>query len=97
MYRALTPSMSVLYCSPLYYAANTRLVTIRLSRHEVVHCNRLVQIYSRDRLFFRHDPPAQTEEFVGAQHCELRYHSEPWTDALIKELSAFQGRPAEAA
>jgi Protein of unknown function (DUF4238) len=93
----LTPAMSVLFCSPSRYASTTRLATLRLRRDEVDHCNRLVQVYSCDRIFFRNDAPARCQELIDARHYELRYHSEPWSDELIKALAAFHGCPAKAA
>lgn len=93
----LTPAMSVLYCSPSRYASTTRLATVRLSRDEVAHCNRLIQVYSCDRVFFRTDTPDRIKEFADARHYELKYHSEPWSDALIEALAGFHGHPAEAA
>jgi hypothetical protein len=93
----LTPAMSVLYCSPPSYASTTRLAAIRLHRDEVIHCNRLVQVYSCDRIFFRNDAPARLREFIDARHYDLQDHSEPWTDQLIEALAAFHGDPAKAA
>lgn len=93
----LTPAMSVLYCSPSRYASTTRIATVRLRRDEVDYCNWLVQIYACDRLFYRSDAPARSQEFIDARHYELRYHSEPWSDELINTLAAFHGRPAKAA
>ncbi len=93
----LTPAISVLYCSPSSYASTTRLATIRLSRDEVAHCNRLVQVYSHDRVLFRTDTPERLKQFADDRHHEFKYHSEPWSDALIKALAEFHGCPAEAA
>lgn len=87
----LTPTISVLYCSPSRYASTTRLATIRLLRDEVVHCNRLVQIYSCDRIFYRNDRPDLLKEYADTRHHLLRYHSEPWSDAIIDALAAFHG------
>jgi hypothetical protein len=93
----LTPTICVLYCSPSRYASTTRLATIRLRREEVDHCNRLVQVYSCDRVFFRNDAPARYQEFIDARHYELQYHSESWSDQLIDALAAFHGPVAEGA
>lgn len=86
----LTPAISVLYCSPSRYFSPPRLVTIRLTSSEVDHLNRLVQVYSNDRIFYRNEPPTLYPEFALNAHRELQYHSEPWTDAFIDALATFR-------
>lgn len=90
----LTPTIAVLYASPVRYISNTCLVTMRVTAPEVDHLNRFVQIYACECIFFRHDEPTLHQEFLDARHHELEHHREPWSDALIEALSGFSEKPS---
>lgn len=92
-----TTTIAVLYCSPSQHKSNSLLATMRLNRSEVDHLNRLVQVYACDCIFYRRDEPILHQEFKDGRHYELRYHSEPWSDAFIDAVARFAGALAQAA
>lgn len=69
------------------------MVTIRLNRDEVRFFNEVVQIYSRERIFYRTERPALIDAFTGGERREFRYHANPWLDGFFEEAIAFPYEP----
>ena len=64
----LTPRLSVLYAIPQQYSIEPRLSTLMIDAHEADELNLVVQIYSRNALFYRSEKPKITNEFRGGEH-----------------------------
>lgn len=80
----LTPTMSVLYFLPRSYVAIPRLMTMRISPSEVETLNHIIQVYSRDYIFFRSQKPRILPEFSKGEFLQCQYHKHPWLDLLIE-------------
>ncbi|WP_439544538.1 hypothetical protein [Hyphomicrobium sp.] len=89
----MTPSMAVLYTCPFRYVSNCELATIVLRKDEVDFLNLLVQVYSRDRIFYRSDRPVIHEAFLVREHMQLTGHSDPELDCLFASVAEFADRP----
>lgn len=85
----LTPEMCLAYILPMHYPSDPKLVTIRLSDHEVHIMNEFVQIYSSDFLFFRSQKPEVFPHFFSGGHLQLKYHQHEWLDRLLDDLSQY--------
>lgn len=79
----LLPEITVLYFQPLHYFTYPELLTISLRKEEVDECNVIVQIYSRDYLFYRKEAPVMNHAFRGGQFLELTYHEHAGIEALM--------------
>lgn len=64
----LTPKISILYGRAMSYSVEPRLVTLVLRKDEAVSLNKVVQVYSKNELFFRNDKPEITEDFLKNKH-----------------------------
>jgi hypothetical protein len=89
----MTPSMAILYTSPFQYVSNCEVATIMLRNDEVDFLNHLVQVYSRDRIFYRSDRPVIHDAFLARQHMQLTGHSDPDLDCLFAAVADFADRP----
>lgn len=89
----ITPSMAVLYTSPFRYVSNCELATMMLRSDEVDFLNLLVQVYSRDRIFYRSDRPVIHDAFMARQHMQLTGHSNAELDWLFRAVADFADRP----
>jgi hypothetical protein len=71
------PTVSVLYVQPsaIIYRTHPELSTILLRREEVAILNDIVQIYSRDFVFYRNDKPRVIDEF--SRHEFLEFEDDP--------------------
>jgi len=67
----LTPRLAVLYARPMQYTVEPRLSTLVIAADEAEALNRVVQIYARDKLFYRSDRPDVTEEYRAAKHLQF--------------------------
>ena len=81
----LTPELSILYVMPSLYKIEPRMMTMVLTDSETEFLNRTVQVYSRQELFFRSQPPHMTEAYNQAQH--LCYAArDHWIEQLIRDI-----------
>ncbi|RYG89023.1 MAG: hypothetical protein EON59_02405 [Alphaproteobacteria bacterium] len=67
----LTPRIAVLYAIPTSYTVEPRFSTLVIDADEAENLNQVVQIYSKDALFYRTQKPRLTEDFQAAQHKRL--------------------------
>jgi hypothetical protein len=87
----LTPHHAVAIYQPSAFRRDPAICTLTLAPDEVEFCNSVVQVYSRDLLFFRHQVPVLHSYFREQRHMQLAGH-----DHFFEAL--FQGkRHAEAA
>ena len=63
LFAPLTPSISVLITRPSSYTVEPRFSSIALTNTEVDICNRAVQVYSGNSLFYRNEKPELIKEF----------------------------------
>lgn len=74
----LTPDLAVLYEMPMACLVEPRIVT-RLADSELISLvNDTVQIYSKDWLFYRTQPPELREYFRRREHCTIEGHDPVW-------------------
>ena len=90
----LTPTICVLYVRPMAHASFPRMMTMRLSPTEVEALNDIVQIYSRDLIFFRSQQPRILPEFSKRAFLQCDYHQHPWLDPFIDAVAgaSFQSQ-----
>lgn len=86
----LTPKISVLYARPMTFATEPRLVTLVLDEAEVASLNDVVQIYSKDQIFWRSSPPVVTEDFRKGAHLVFADRNNV-VDGLIGDIPGVRG------
>jgi hypothetical protein len=69
----LTPRLAVLYAIPTRYTVEPRLSTLVIGADEAENLNQVVQVYSREAIYYRTDRPELIDDFRAAKH--LRYTS----------------------
>lgn len=80
----VTPRITVLMARPMRYKEKPRLVTLVISASEAEAFNQVVQIYSKDKLFYRSEQPVLVDEYRRNEH---RHFSGPCiVDDLIESL-----------
>ena len=89
----LTPHISVLVCRPTRYMVEPRLSTLVLDDHEVDILNQAVQVYSRNAIYFRSEPPALHEAFRRGAHLAYEHPGNP-IDSLIHSIPGVPARDA---
>src|SRR3546814_15841111 len=67
----LTPRLAVLYARPMQYTTEPRLSTLVIGADETETLNHVVQIYARDKLFYRSDKPVLTDEYRVRKHLQF--------------------------
>ena len=85
----ILPTATVLFTKRHSFCVQPELVIMRLGKDEVAFFNEIVQIYSRNYIFFRKDKPQITEHFATHEHLEFEYHSHEWLDCLIESAASF--------
>jgi hypothetical protein len=88
----LTPELTVIYFRPLQYHTMPNAFTLRLQDGEVEKFNDLVQVYSKDKIFYRSQRPTVKDDFAQGQHLEFTYHRLRWLDEIIEEAAHFGTR-----
>jgi hypothetical protein len=86
----LLPTVTVLFARPASYWQHNELVTLRLTSDEVELFNTIVQVYSRDAVFYRSQEPRRTSSFRAREFLELEYHQHPWIEQLIAVVAEFR-------
>ena len=77
---------------PLESWQEPELITMRLAADEVEIFNCIVQIYSRDAIFYRSQSPALSDHFRERKFIEITYHQHPWVERLLAEVAGFSPR-----
>lgn len=81
----ITPTISVMISRPIAFTSQPRLVTMVLTDDEVERCNHVVQVYSRDALFYRNHRPVLNEAFRSREHQRYASPENP-IDTLFNAL-----------
>lgn len=87
----LTPNMSVALRQPISYFLSPNTVAVRLTAEEVDRCNEIVQIYTKNYVYYRSVRPNVIPAFEERRFLQLEYHNHPWLDNLLDETSRFRG------
>lgn len=77
----LTPHLSMLYARPMAYTTEPRFMTLVLGPEEVDFCNRTIQVYAKNAVFYANDRPDVEEAFRSGKH--LQYDLQNPIDRLI--------------
>jgi hypothetical protein len=64
----LTPRLAILYAVPMQYRPEPRISTLVIGADEAAAFNDVVQVYARERLFYRTDPPDLIDEYRVGKH-----------------------------
>lgn len=81
----ITPEISVLYANPRQYITEPRLFTFVVMPEEADVLNNIVQIYSRNSVFYRFEKPDITPDFEGGEHMSYTDKNNP-VDTLISAI-----------
>lgn len=87
----ITPQICILVCRPSRYMVEPRLSTLVLDDHEVDICNHVVQIYSKNAIYFRSRQPVLHEDFRRAAHLRYAHPGNP-IDSLIHSIPGVPAR-----
>lgn len=83
----LTPHLCVYISTPTIMRSDRNCAAIRATRSMIDRANAIIQIYSKERLFFLGNPPELTVDFLRN---EFLQHA-TFTDRLFEELDALTG------
>jgi hypothetical protein len=78
----LTPNLCVYFCSPRVMRPSPNCASLLAPNWMVDHINELVQLHSRDKVFFLGKPPKLTRPFIQQDHFEHRVRKDPVIDML---------------
>jgi len=70
----LTPHLAVMYVNPIQYMSEQRLMTLNANHKLVMLVNQMVQIYSKDYLFYKSERPNLIKEFLINKHLVLEFN-----------------------
>ena len=87
----ITPHICILVCRPSRYAVEPKLSTLVLNDYEVDFCNDAVQIYSKDKVYFRSQRPMLHDGFRRDAHLQYAHPDNP-LDSLIHSIPGVQAR-----
>ena len=88
----LTPSLAVLYVRPMSYRTLPRILTLVVTPDETDALNDAVQVYARDKIFFRSQQPSLLEHFTQGKHLRYSDYRNP-VDQLIDSIPGID-RPS---
>jgi hypothetical protein len=90
----LLPSVTVLFARSPEYRSQSELMTLLLNSAETNRLNEIVQVYSRDHIFFRIDSPDITEAFARREFLHFEYHNDEWIENVIAAAESFNSLSA---
>lgn len=82
----LIPSASIIYVNLNGYRGS-RILAARLENDAVFSFNEIVQIYSKDRIFYRSMRPQISEYFLKGEHLSIDIDRSGFLDSLIQGIS----------
>ncbi|WP_395714602.1 hypothetical protein [Reyranella sp.] len=85
----ITPEIAIFYSRPWKSLSLPKAFVINLRKDEVMFVNWIIQIYSKNFLFFREIYPIIKSEFERGEHLEIEYHQHPWLDALSDSMAFY--------
>ena len=87
----ITPEISVLYAKPRQYITEPRLFTCMVRPEEVSAFNDVVQIYSRQFVFYRSEKPIIIPDFAEGEH-KAYAGSDNFVDTIISEIPGVRSQ-----
>ena len=81
----LTPNMTIAYINPIQCMKEPRLLALKADDKLVMLVNKMVQIYSKDFLFYKTEKPVLNKYFIENKHLEIEH------DKALENL--FNGIP----
>jgi hypothetical protein len=90
IFAPITPDISICVIYPRHFGVEPRLSTIVLSDEEIDLCNKAVQVYSRQAIYFRSEQPEIQEAYARGQHL-VYASSENSIDFLIGHIPGIYG------
>lgn len=87
----LTPRLAVLYAIPMRYTVEPRLSTLVIGAGEADAFNHVVQIYARDKIYYRSEKPVLTDEYHTGKHLHLS-GSDHFIEELIHSMPGVPNR-----
>lgn len=81
----ITPEISVLYACPRQYITEPRLFTFVITPEEADTLNNMVQIYSRNSIFYRSEKPTLIQNYQEKEHMSCA-DTNNLVDALISAI-----------
>jgi hypothetical protein len=88
IFAPLTPRLAVLIVRTTSYRVEPRLTTLTIGADETEAFNEAVQVYAKDAIFYRSDPPKVIEAFRAGEH--LVYSG---TNVMEKLIHSVPGIP----
>lgn len=87
----LTPHIAVLFVRPTAYTPMPRFFTLVIDSYEAEELNHAVQVYSRDKIFYRSEKPEVDDAYVQSKHMEYSGLKNP-IENLIRSIPGTQSR-----
>jgi hypothetical protein len=85
IFAPLTPHLAVLYVMPTSYRVEPRIQTLVVTSAETASLNEAVQVYARDKIFYRSEKPELLECFTRSTHLQYRDYRNP-VDLIIDDM-----------
>lgn len=85
----LTPRLAVLYAIPAQFSSGTRLSSMVVSAEEADALNQVVQVYAKDKIYYRDDKPALIREFIEGRHLEFSGHDN-FVEQIVADASCVK-------
>lgn len=85
----ILPTVTIIYMLPMSHPTEPKLVTLRVDEAEAAELNDIVQVYSRDLLFFRSETPTLSDAFRLGEYREYQYNHHVWLDGMLDQLSQY--------
>lgn len=86
----LTPTAAIIYSRPTQYFTYPKLMTLKLRREEVIRFNDLVQVYSKNQLFYRSQKPDLLEPFTRGEFLTFQYHKIEWLEEFLAAVHQYR-------
>ncbi|HET9132600.1 MAG TPA: hypothetical protein VFO86_16725, partial [Terriglobia bacterium] len=87
----ITPNLAVALTRPIQYRVEPKLVTTVVTKAQADILNHAVQVYARDALFYRSDPPVIDDAFRQGRHSEYSHPDNP-IDSLLRQIPGVPPR-----
>lgn len=85
----LTPHMAVIFSRPMSYVTLPNVFTLRIGPEETREFNELIQIYSKEMIFYRSERPELLSCFTRGEHLRLKHSRLPWLQDLIDAAADY--------
>jgi hypothetical protein len=85
----ILPTITIIYMLPTGYPSEPKIVSLRVDKDEVKRLNHIVQVYSRELIFYRAEKPILSDAFRCGAHCQFEFDQDEWLDGLLDDLSQF--------